>query len=78
MARTLASIIREIRLIETSGMKDTIKAAAIAKLNKEAEDLHTGGDLGHIGDGNPRQGHLPVDPPPDQGQPGQGAPKGKR
>lgn len=43
MARTLAAIIREMKLIEDSTMTDSIKAWGLAKLKKEAEQLAADG-----------------------------------
>lgn len=69
--RTLASIIREITLVEGSRMRDSIKQAAIAKLEREAEQLHPDGEIKGP-EKDPRQ--VDIEDP----QPGQAAPKGKR
>lgn len=66
--RTLASIIREITLVEGSRMRDSIKQAAIAKLEREAEQLHPDGEIKGP-EKDPRQ--VDIEDP----QPGQAAPR---
>lgn len=67
MARTLAAIIREMKMIETSTMKPHIKAFGLAKLQAEAEAMAGDGELKEP-ETDPRQGLIP----------GADTPKGKR